>query len=185
MSSDGRWVIWLPTLIRLKRSKLVATMTHVTEAIRFGEPPPQKARVQGWVYNEGTGGSRLYAVPFIRDEYELSREPLQKSLRFDCEVNWLQFRSMERGSYTFPLEAMSITASATMNEFDESDGEPYWDRVNKRRVFLIDKELNSSLDEEENTELERLQAHLASYVDAIAPLPFAELEVFEALIDGQ
>ena len=184
MSSDGLWVIWLPTLIQLKRSRFLATLTHVTQAIRFGEPPPQKARVQGWVCT-GTGGSRLSALAFIRDEDEVSREPLQKRLRFDYDVNWLLFRSMERDSYTFPLEAMSITTSATMNEFDESDSGHYWDRNNKRRVFLIDKEWSSSLNEQENTELERLQALLTSYVDAITPLPFDKLEAFEAMIDEQ
>lgn len=160
-------------------------ITHVTQAIRNGEPPPQKARVQEWI-SYGTGGSRLSALPFIiRDEDEVSRELLHQRFRIDYDINWLLFSSMERGLCRIPLEAMSTTNSATMNEFDESDGGSYWERLNKRRIFLIDRELNSSLSDREISELEWMQARFTAYLDAIAPLPFAELEAFEAKIDEQ
>ena len=119
------------------------------------------------------------------DEEKVAEQPFQVSLNFDSLVDSMLLHSIERDSYTFPWAAVSITSSATMHELRDSEREGFWERLNKRRIFLIDRELSSSLNEDETTELEWLQARLASYVDAIAPLPFAELEAFEALIDGQ
>ena len=46
-----------------------------------------------------------------------------------------------------------------------------WDSYNDRRAFLIDKELNEGLTQEEQRELKRLQDAADSYLDRFEPLP--------------
>ena len=50
-----------------------------------------------------------------------------------------------------------------------------WDSYNNRRAFLIDKELNAGLTQEEQRELRQLQDAADSYLDRFEPLPLEEL----------
>jgi len=53
-----------------------------------------------------------------------------------------------------------------------------WKRLNRRRLNLIDKEVDRGLTAEEATELCALQKDADAYLDIVAPLPF---EIFEKL----
>ena len=50
-----------------------------------------------------------------------------------------------------------------------------WDSYNDRRAFLIDKELNEGLTQEERRELKQLQDAADSYLDRFEPLPLEDL----------
>ncbi len=52
---------------------------------------------------------------------------------------------------------------------------------NARRGFLIRKDMSTGLTQKEGAELARLEDEVSDYVNAVAPLPFAELENMEHL----
>jgi transposase-like protein len=62
---------------------------------------------------------------------------------------------------------------------DAYPDEDEWERLNKRRVELIDKEAEVGLSKDELGELERLQEETGKRLNRIAPLPFETLERFE------
>ncbi len=53
-----------------------------------------------------------------------------------------------------------------------------WNEINnKRRCDLIDKEINHSISDEENKELDVLQQQMLDYRQSVCPLPIAEIHV--------
>ena len=56
------------------------------------------------------------------------------------------------------------------------------ENINRRRIFLIDKEFRCSLNKDESAELNGLQIVFSKYMDKAHPLPFAELEAMETKV---
>lgn len=153
-------------------------VANITHSLLFGDSPPTTARVWRRMRG-GTSGSRLLSMQHSWDEAYGSEVPSTEYFNFDSLVEFTRRFLTERDSHSCPWEAVSITSSAIMHELWDSEHEGFWDRLNNRRIFLIDRELNSSLSDHELAELEWMQARFSAYVDAIAPLPFNELEALE------
>lgn len=162
----------------------MTTLADISNSFRTGETPPDRA-IQYRATSSATSGNRLLKMRLLWDEYDGIKTPSPDKSYIDSLLDLSRKISDDWKAFTFPLDAISITSSTTMHELCHFGQEGYWERVNNRRIFLINREYNSSLSDSENEELERLQARFASYMDAISPLPFAELEAFEARIDEQ
>ena len=57
-----------------------------------------------------------------------------------------------------------------------------WRKTNRRRGKLIDKEIEDTINSDERTELEGLQAYAEYYLDRETPIPATELEKLEELL---
>jgi hypothetical protein len=56
-----------------------------------------------------------------------------------------------------------------------------WDTKNKRRCWLIDKQLANKLTRAEASELQQLEDEMSSHLDLVAPLPFEALGRLEEI----
>jgi DNA-binding transcriptional ArsR family regulator len=76
-----------------------------------------------------------------------------------------------------PRKVVGQTLGSSRIRFKSSDpGE--WEALNRRRLHLIDKEVEKGLTGPEEAELHILQGKADAYLDLIAPLPF---EIFDRL----
>jgi hypothetical protein len=79
---------------------------------------------------------------------------------------------------------LSCTVNATVFELDgrpvaclippptPADDTEEWSKTkNARRFYLIDKEIDGTITEEEAIELEKLQSQMGRWLDKVAPLP--------------
>ncbi len=143
---------------------------------------PRERRASAYV--PGTAGARLFShTEWLLEYEEAPQAPRRECQAFD-EVGNAIFVSLGVISQGCPpLEAISRTASVRLKELDDPWPEGYWGYLNRRRVFLIEKDCRPGLRQSERTELSRLQEQMESYLAAIAPLPFEGLEELERRIE--
>jgi hypothetical protein len=53
------------------------------------------------------------------------------------------------------------------------------EKKNKKRCFLIEKEIKESITEEEKLELDKLQEEMLAYRRKVSPLPLEDLRAFK------
>ena len=140
-----------------------------TQALRRGETPPDLEIHREQDEEESTGGSLLYHCR------------LRQQTNFPNVLAWLReledFGMPEEG-YLLSEVANSRTVGAISDQAAGQSSDD-WDRLNRRRLLLIEKRARDGLETVEQNELDQLQAEAATYVDALAPLPFAALDQFE------
>jgi hypothetical protein len=78
------------------------------------------------------------------------------------------------------LGAAALSHTYGQRSASISDSEDrQWETRNRRRLYLIDKELAGTLAEVERQELVELQTSMAAELNAVAPLPFDHLDELE------
>jgi hypothetical protein len=132
------------------------------------------------VLDMGTWGaqsvqSRQHGVIYLLTRVQVGK-PETQTLIIQFHFDSQMFRSL--GSWVPSPAGLSRTFGACSVGRGDNDDEQ-WILRNKRRIYLINKRFESSLTAGEAVELEQLQADMARYLDAVAPLPIHTLERFE------
>ncbi len=74
--------------------------------------------------------------------------------------------------------AVSHTFGGRSASYPDSEQEQ-WEQMNRRRIFLLEKERTTGLDSDHAEELRRLREHLGRALSALDPLPFDRLNDLE------
>lgn len=70
---------------------------------------------------------------------------------------------------------LRLLSARVMDDINRAT-EGAWDRLNRRRLKLIDKDMEHGLSAVEKAELDELEKEAEDYVNRVAPLPFGMLE---------